>query len=108
MAYQSVFETRGVIDQVAEIEGRVLIGTKIKAPFGIVPEVYVLPMESVLSTKVGRPPPWSFSLSLANWWDFRVLVLSPPFLQTLRMTSRLSPIYAKNRRSTVLKDHGAR
>ncbi|KAF8311791.1 leucine-tRNA ligase [Cantharellus anzutake] len=51
MAYQGVFETRGVIDQVGEVEGKVLVGTKIKAPFGIVPEVYVLPMDSVLSTK---------------------------------------------------------
>ncbi len=55
MAYQGVFETRGVMDQIAEVEGRTLIGTKIKAPFGIVPEVYVLPMETVLSTKVGLP-----------------------------------------------------
>ena len=35
-----------------EVRGADLIGTKIKAPFAIHPEVYVLPMGSVLATKV--------------------------------------------------------
>ena len=35
-----------------EVRGADLIGTKIKAPFAIHPEVYVLPMESILAKKV--------------------------------------------------------
>lgn len=51
MAYQGIITPRGHIEQLAEIEGSKMIGTKITAPFAIHPEVYVLPMENVLSTK---------------------------------------------------------
>ena len=42
---------RGQINQLAEIDGSLIVGAKIKAPFSINPEVYVLPMENVLPTK---------------------------------------------------------
>ncbi|KDQ54541.1 hypothetical protein JAAARDRAFT_38215 [Jaapia argillacea MUCL 33604] len=51
MAFQGVFSERGKVEQLLEIDGSKLVGTKIKAPFGINPEVYVLPMENVLATK---------------------------------------------------------
>ncbi|KAE9389558.1 P-loop containing nucleoside triphosphate hydrolase protein [Gymnopus androsaceus JB14] len=40
-----------LFDQLLEIDGAKLVGSKIKAPFAINPEVYVLPMENVLATK---------------------------------------------------------
>ena len=52
MAFQGITAVRGQVDQLTEIEGSLLVGTKIKAPFSINPEVYVLPMENVLPTKV--------------------------------------------------------
>jgi len=51
MAYQGIITPRGHIEQLAEMEGHKIIGTKIRAPFAIHPEVYVLPMENVLATK---------------------------------------------------------
>ena len=52
MAFQGIFSVRGQINQLAEIDGSKIVGTKIAAPFSINPEVYVLPMENVLATKV--------------------------------------------------------
>lgn len=52
MAFQGESAKHGEVTQVAEISGANLVGTKIKAPYGIQPEVYVLPMENVLPTKV--------------------------------------------------------
>ena len=52
MTYQGIFTPREEINQLAEVEGAKLVGTKIKAPFGLEPEVYVLPMDNVLATKV--------------------------------------------------------
>ncbi|CAK5271807.1 unnamed protein product [Mycena citricolor] len=51
MTFQGITKTRGEIDQLQELEGSAIVGTRIKAPFAINPEVYVLPMESVLPTK---------------------------------------------------------
>ena len=51
MAFQGITAVRGAVDQLAEIDGALLVGTKIKAPLSINPEVYVLPMENVLPTK---------------------------------------------------------
>ncbi|KAJ3754318.1 hypothetical protein EV360DRAFT_96635 [Lentinula raphanica] len=51
MAFQGVTEPRGTIDQLMEIDGSKIVGTKIRAPFSINPEVYVLPMDNVLPTK---------------------------------------------------------
>jgi leucyl-tRNA synthetase len=52
MAFQGNSPSRGEIKQLAEIEGSKLIGTEVKAPFSLIPEVYVLPMDNVLATKV--------------------------------------------------------
>jgi hypothetical protein len=51
MSFQGVVSPRETLDVLLEIEGANLVGTKIKAPFAIHPEVYVLPMENVLATK---------------------------------------------------------
>ncbi|TCD60815.1 cytosolic leucyl tRNA synthetase, partial [Steccherinum ochraceum] len=51
MAFQGAFKTQGQVNQLLEIEGSKIVGTKIKAPFAVNPEVYVLPMETVLATK---------------------------------------------------------
>lgn len=57
MAFQGTVTPRGEVNQLLEIPGSAIIGTKIKAPFAINPEVYVLPMENVLPTKVRTIPP---------------------------------------------------
>ncbi len=46
MAFQDVLAKEGEVTQLLEIDGSKIVGTKIKAPFGIVPEVYVLPMKA--------------------------------------------------------------
>lgn len=51
MAFQGLTTPRGNVDQLVEISGDKLIGTRIKAPFSLNPEVYVLPMDNVLATK---------------------------------------------------------
>ncbi|CEI98029.1 Putative Leucyl-tRNA synthetase [Rhizopus microsporus] len=51
MAYQKIFAQEGVINKLAEIDGKDIVGTKIHAPLSKYPAVYVLPMENVLSTK---------------------------------------------------------
>ena len=52
MAFQGIMANRGEINQLLEIEGALLVGTKVTAPISLTPEVYVLPMENVLATKV--------------------------------------------------------
>ncbi|KAJ8518730.1 hypothetical protein ONZ45_g4251 [Pleurotus djamor] len=51
MAFQGVFTPRGQYEKLLDIDGSKIVGTKIKAPFAINPEVYVLPMDNVLATK---------------------------------------------------------
>ncbi|KAJ7284737.1 hypothetical protein C8J57DRAFT_1289471 [Mycena rebaudengoi] len=51
MAFQGISKTRGDINQLLEIDGLSLVGTRVKAPFALNPEVYVLPMDNVLPTK---------------------------------------------------------
>ncbi|PWN42036.1 leucyl-tRNA synthetase [Ceraceosorus guamensis] len=51
MAFQGVTSERGEVKKLASIAGSKLVGTRIKAPFGHYPEVYILPMDSVLPTK---------------------------------------------------------
>ncbi|KAJ3523955.1 hypothetical protein NMY22_g11212 [Coprinellus aureogranulatus] len=51
MAFQGIITPRGNIEKLAELPGPAIIGTKVKAPFSVNPEVYVLPMENVLATK---------------------------------------------------------
>ncbi|EPS94595.1 hypothetical protein FOMPIDRAFT_1054942 [Fomitopsis schrenkii] len=51
MAFQGITAVRGQVHQLTEVEGTALVGTKIKAPLSVYPEVHVLPMENVLATK---------------------------------------------------------
>ncbi|OCH88938.1 leucine-tRNA ligase [Obba rivulosa] len=51
MAFQGITAERGNVEQLLEIDGADIVGTKIKAPFALNSEVYVLPMENVLPTK---------------------------------------------------------
>ncbi|KAF8346598.1 leucine-tRNA ligase [Amanita rubescens] len=51
MAFQGAITPRAEPNLLFEIEGEDIIGTLIKAPCAIHPEVYVLPMENVLPTK---------------------------------------------------------
>lgn len=55
MAFQGIFDVRGQVNQLAELGGTEIVGSKIKAPFSVYPEVYVLPMDNVLPTKVSHP-----------------------------------------------------
>jgi len=53
MAFQGTFGgSRGVFNNLADVKGADLVGTKVRPPFSLVKEVYVLPMEGVLATKV--------------------------------------------------------
>jgi leucyl-tRNA synthetase len=54
MTFQGTITPRGNIEQLVEIEGSKLVGTRVKAPYALNPEVFVLPMDNVLATKV-RP-----------------------------------------------------
>ena len=54
MTFQGIFDVRGQLNQLAKLEGSAIIGARIKAPFSVYPEVYVLPMDNVLPTKVQR------------------------------------------------------
>lgn len=53
MAFQGTFAgEKGIVKKVADVVGSELLGTKVRPPMGIAKEVYVLPMEGVLATKV--------------------------------------------------------
>ena len=57
MLYQGVFTPKDRVKDVnerklAELDGVAIVGSKIQAPLSINPQVYVLPMETVLATKV--------------------------------------------------------
>ena len=56
MAFQGNSAEKGKVTQLLEISGKDLVGSKVGAPFCLVNngEVYVLPMESILPTKVSR------------------------------------------------------
>lgn len=51
MAFQGILAKRGEVETIATIKGSQLVGTKVRAPFAICDEVYVIPMETVLATK---------------------------------------------------------
>ncbi|KAJ8585663.1 hypothetical protein M405DRAFT_865221 [Rhizopogon salebrosus TDB-379] len=51
MTFRGLSPERSKIEQLMEMDGAAMVGTKIKAPFGLVPEVYVLPMDNVLATE---------------------------------------------------------
>ena len=50
-AYQGVTAERGMVECLGKVDGSALVGTLVKAPFAVHPEVYVLPMDTVLATK---------------------------------------------------------
>jgi leucyl-tRNA synthetase len=75
MAFQGIFAKSGSVEQLAEIPGAKIVGTKIKAPFSINEEVYVLPMDNVLATKVGDYVTAYIEMSHHTC---RARVLSPP------------------------------
>lgn len=52
MSFQGLFEEEGKLKKLGEIKGIDVVGTKIKAPLSIYEEVWVLPMDGVLATKV--------------------------------------------------------
>jgi hypothetical protein len=86
MAFQGISTPRGEVTQLSEIEGSKLVGTKVKAPFAVYPEVWVLPMENVLATKVRRDT-GSLDESLLTG-SGRALALLPLSLQTHPTTIR--------------------
>lgn len=47
-------DVEGGVKEMVEVSGADLLGTKVKPAFGLAPEVYVLPMDGVLSTKVRK------------------------------------------------------
>ncbi|KAF8886349.1 hypothetical protein BD779DRAFT_1662735 [Infundibulicybe gibba] len=51
MAFQCISTPRGNVEQLVAIDGSKLVGTKVKAPFAIHPEIFVLPMDDILATK---------------------------------------------------------
>lgn len=51
MAWQDLFETRGVVKKVGEIKGSALIGTLVNAPNSVYGSVRILPMDTVLANK---------------------------------------------------------
>jgi len=55
MTFQGIFDVRGQVNQLAELGGTEIVGSKIKALYSVYPEVYVLPMDNVLPTKVPHP-----------------------------------------------------
>jgi hypothetical protein len=85
MTFQGVFDVRGQVNQLAELEGSAIVGAKIKAPFSVYPEVYVLPMDNVLPTKVYRRTTFASESSQLTAF-FRVQVLSPPSHRTRQTT----------------------
>jgi len=55
MAFQGSSSTQHQVEQLFELEGSQIVGSRVKAPFAINPVVYVLPMDGVLATKVYTP-----------------------------------------------------
>lgn len=99
MAFQGLTTTRGNIDQLLTISGSKLVGTKIKAPFAVNPEVYVLPMDNVLATKVPLSHYFFYALSLTHALGHRRRHLSP-----VRLSRRLSNPHGLAQKSRILQD----
>jgi len=100
MAYQGIFEERGKLVKLAEVTGQELVGSKVSPPFGFHKEVYVLPMEGVLATKV-RTLILVFAKSSA---DSRSTYRGPPlsrvYHRTRRTTMRLLQTFARSPNTT--------
>jgi leucyl-tRNA synthetase len=52
LAHQGFTKTQGQVTKLLDVTGSDLVGTAVKAPLSKYDKVYVLPMESVLATKV--------------------------------------------------------
>ena len=70
MAFQGITEKQGEFAPLAEIKGLDLVGTKVKAPFSVHGEVFVLPMEGVLATKVSIVLPQRIHIRISNDYLF--------------------------------------
>lgn len=55
MAFQGSSSTQHQVEQLFELEGSQIVGSRVKAPFAVNSVVYVLPMDNVLATKVYIP-----------------------------------------------------
>jgi hypothetical protein len=78
MAFQDIVKPQGEPKKLLTLKGSDIIGTKIKAPFSISPEVYVLPMEGVLPSKVSSPPYrhlTSYVNTLIGYWRRHICTL---------------------------------
>lgn len=83
MAFQGITAVEGEVKQLVELPGSAIIGTRVKAPFAINPEVFVLPMDNVLPTKVRN-----FQVPNSSMFSFRhrEQALSHLYHPTLLMT----------------------
>lgn len=62
MAFQGLLREEDKLEGfVGEVKGSELVGTKVGAPNAVHKEVWVLPMESVLATKVRRVSHWTWT-----------------------------------------------
>ena len=52
MAFQGISATQHQVEQLFELEGSKIVGSRVRAPFAVNPMVYVLPMDGVLAAKV--------------------------------------------------------
>lgn len=52
LAYQGFTRDEGKLVKITSLKGSDLVGLTVKAPLAQYPKVYVLPMETVLATKV--------------------------------------------------------
>lgn len=104
MAFQGISTPRGEINQLLEVTGDKLVGTRINAPFSLNPEVYVLPMDNVLATKVSARHLWLLSQLILP----RELVSSPPSPQIPPTIVKLSTTSVKKLHSTKLTPRGPR
>lgn len=99
MAFQGLSPSRGEVVQLVEIDGASIVGTKVKAPFGVIPEVYVLPMESVKATKVPQCRSIHFYNDTQDIYD-RELALSPPYPPIRPTITRRRKNYVKRPNTT--------
>lgn len=105
MTFQGIFDVRGQVNQLAELEGTAIVGTKIKAPFSVYPEVYVLPMDNVLPTKV-RPSTLLFAVNFYLTAFNRARASSPPSRRTRPMITPPSWTCARRLSTTKLTLRG--
>ncbi|KAH8834105.1 hypothetical protein DL96DRAFT_1666957 [Flagelloscypha sp. PMI_526] len=112
MAFQGVTDKPGEVEQLTEIIGHKLIGTKIKAPFSQYPEVYVLPMDNVLATKgtgvvtsvpSDSPDDWATYADLRKKPEF--YKLDPSWLKNDPVPVLSTPAYGEMTAETLIKEY---